>query len=119
MVAAAIRTIFAQPDAAAVAERFDRIATTLRASRRHGGQLRRCPRRPPGVLGLPAGALAQGGRPDGSINRSPSSATTPTIITGGSRPDRNSRWHDYDMVEPTQTLDELIAEIDDGPTGSS
>jgi putative transposase len=29
MVAAAIRTIFAQPDAAAVAEQFDRITTTL------------------------------------------------------------------------------------------
>lgn len=31
--------------------------------------------------------------------------------------DRNSRWHYHDMVEPTQTLDELIAEIDDDPTG--
>jgi putative transposase len=31
MVAAAIRTIFAQPDAAAVAEQFDRITTTLGA----------------------------------------------------------------------------------------
>jgi hypothetical protein len=31
--------------------------------------------------------------------------------------DRNSRWHYYDMVEPTPRLDELLAEIDEDPTG--
>lgn len=30
--------------------------------------------------------------------------------------DRNSRWHSYDMVEPTTNLAELIAEIDHDPT---
>jgi hypothetical protein len=30
--------------------------------------------------------------------------------------DRNSRWHPYDMTEPTTDLGELIAEIDDDPT---
>ena len=31
--------------------------------------------------------------------------------------DRNSRWHDYDMIQPTPQLDELLTEIDDDPTG--
>jgi hypothetical protein len=31
--------------------------------------------------------------------------------------DRNSRWHYYDVTEPTTNLNELIAEIDDDPTG--
>jgi hypothetical protein len=31
--------------------------------------------------------------------------------------DRNSRWHYYDMAEPTTNLDELITEIDNDPTG--
>lgn len=31
--------------------------------------------------------------------------------------DRNSRWRYYDMVEPTPKLDDLIAEIDEDPTG--
>ncbi len=31
--------------------------------------------------------------------------------------DRNSRWHYYDMTEPTPQLDELLKEIDDDPTG--
>jgi hypothetical protein len=31
--------------------------------------------------------------------------------------DRNSRWHYYDMAEPTTRLDELINEIDEDPTG--
>jgi hypothetical protein len=31
--------------------------------------------------------------------------------------DRNSRWHSYDMVEPTRQLGELLAEIDKDPTG--
>ena len=29
--------------------------------------------------------------------------------------DRNSRWHYYDMAEPTTRLDELINEIDTRP----
>jgi hypothetical protein len=31
-------------------------------------------------------------------------------------PDRNGRWHSYDMAEPTTQLDELLAEIDEDPT---
>lgn len=31
--------------------------------------------------------------------------------------DRNSRWHYYDMVEPTERIDELLQEIEDDPTG--
>jgi Protein of unknown function (DUF3024) len=31
--------------------------------------------------------------------------------------DRNSRWHGYDMVEPTTQLGKLLDEIDDDPTG--
>lgn len=31
--------------------------------------------------------------------------------------DRNSRWHFYDLVEPTPDLDEIIAAVDDDPTG--
>jgi hypothetical protein len=31
--------------------------------------------------------------------------------------DRNSRWHRYDMAEPTEQLDELLTEIDQDPTG--
>lgn len=31
--------------------------------------------------------------------------------------DRNGRWHSYDEVEPTTRLEELLAEIDDDPTG--
>jgi Protein of unknown function (DUF3024) len=31
--------------------------------------------------------------------------------------DRNSRWHYYDMAEPTPHLDELLNEIDEDPTG--
>ena len=31
--------------------------------------------------------------------------------------DRNSRWHYYDMVEPTTRLDDVIAEIAEDPTG--
>jgi hypothetical protein len=31
--------------------------------------------------------------------------------------DRNSRWHLYDLAEPTVDLDTLLAEIDDDPTG--
>jgi hypothetical protein len=31
--------------------------------------------------------------------------------------DRNSRWRYYDMAEPTPRLDELLAEIDEDPTG--
>jgi hypothetical protein len=32
--------------------------------------------------------------------------------------DRNSRWHHYDLVEPATPLGELLAEIDDDPTGT-
>ena len=31
--------------------------------------------------------------------------------------DRNSRWHYYDLSEPTTQVEELLAEIDDDPTG--
>lgn len=31
--------------------------------------------------------------------------------------DRNSRWHYYDMVEPTPQLSQLLDEIDEDPTG--
>lgn len=31
--------------------------------------------------------------------------------------DRNSRWHHYDMTEPTPDINELITEIDEDPTG--
>jgi Protein of unknown function (DUF3024) len=31
--------------------------------------------------------------------------------------DRNDRWHYYEMSNPTTDLEELIAEIDDDPTG--
>ena len=31
--------------------------------------------------------------------------------------DRNGRWHFYEMVEPTPTVDDLLAEIDADPTG--
>ena len=31
--------------------------------------------------------------------------------------DRNSRWHYYDMVEPTPQPNELLTEIDEDPTG--
>jgi hypothetical protein len=31
--------------------------------------------------------------------------------------DRNSRWHPYDMVEPTRQLSRLLDEIDGDPTG--
>ena len=31
-------------------------------------------------------------------------------------PDRNGRFHRYDEVEPTTTLADLLAEIDDDPT---
>jgi hypothetical protein len=30
--------------------------------------------------------------------------------------DRNSRWHRYDDLEPTSSLDDLINEIDQDPT---
>lgn len=30
--------------------------------------------------------------------------------------DRNSRWHRYDDVEPTASLDRMLHEIDDDPT---
>ena len=31
--------------------------------------------------------------------------------------DRNSRWHYYDMAEPTPQLSDLLDEIDEDPTG--
>lgn len=31
--------------------------------------------------------------------------------------DRNGRWHDYDMTEPSTDIDLLLAEIDQDPTG--
>ena len=72
MVIAAIQTIFAQPDAAAVREQFDRIVATLEGQfpdvatmldRRQGG--------PAGLHGLPRGPLAQG-----LVDRIPWSAST-------------------------------------------
>jgi hypothetical protein len=32
-------------------------------------------------------------------------------------PDRNSRWHEYDDVDPTDALDDLLREVDKDPTG--
>lgn len=32
-------------------------------------------------------------------------------------PDRNGRWHPYDLIEATPDLDEILAEIDRDPTG--
>ena len=32
-------------------------------------------------------------------------------------PDRNSRWHEYYDVAPTEALDDLLREVDDDPTG--
>ena len=61
MVAAAIRAIFAQPDAEAVAAEFERIAATLESQfpdvTAHAS---RSPPRPPRLCRRPAGALAQG-----------------------------------------------------------
>jgi hypothetical protein len=31
--------------------------------------------------------------------------------------DRNSRWHEYDDVEPSDDLDDLLREVDRDPTG--
>jgi len=30
--------------------------------------------------------------------------------------DRNSKWHSYDLLEPTPDLSAALAEIDDDPT---
>lgn len=32
-------------------------------------------------------------------------------------PDRNTRWHEDDGVEPSHTLKPLLAEVDEDPTG--
>ncbi|MEK6252033.1 MAG: DUF3024 domain-containing protein [Actinomycetota bacterium] len=32
-------------------------------------------------------------------------------------PDSNGRWHDYDRVGPSQTVEPLLAEVEADPTG--
>lgn len=31
--------------------------------------------------------------------------------------DRNSRWHSYDLIDPSRLFDDLLAEVDADPTG--
>ena len=103
MVAAAIRTIFAQPDAEHVHEQFDVIAGMLGTPAPQGrGDAPRRPRRPAGLHRRSRSATGRrSGRPTRSSGSTRKSSAAPTSSASSPTPPRCSAWPARSWSRPT------------------